>query len=157
MTQELSIFSESDKRLREFATQLAMNVEKYDTVIKAFGLTPEEAKEIQEHPAFKAYHESALTEWTNANNSSGRAEVKAARAAEEAIPAIFRHIHDPDASDTSKIEAFKALGKMGRVGERAGAGVGGGGEMVKINITIGDTKLAFEKPMPIIEAVAEPA
>lgn len=149
---DLVVCGDTDKVLRDFATQMAMQVEDFATICRSFGMTTAQGESLQQHPAYKTYYDSALAEWTAAHNTGARAELKAARAVEEAIPAVFAHIHDPEASDTSKIEAFKALGKLGRVGERVAGGGGGGGDMVKITINLGaDQKLTFEKPAPVIE------
>lgn len=149
---DLVVCGDADKVLRDFATQVAMQVEDFATICRSFGMSEAKGQALQEHPAYKTYYDSALAEWTAAHNTGARAELKAARAVEEAIPAVFAHIHDPEASDTSKIEAFKALGKLGRVGERVAGGGGGGGDMVKITINLGaDQKLTFEKPAPVIE------
>lgn len=149
---DLAVFSDADKRIREFATQVAMQVEDFSSICKSFGMTEAQGESLQQHPAYKTYYEGALAEWAAAHNTGARAELKAARAVEEAIPAVFAHIHDPEASDTSKIEAFKALGKLGRVGERGINGGGAGGDMVKITINLGaDQKLTFEKAAPVIE------
>ncbi len=153
-----SQFLDLDDKVRNFAQQIAMEVDEFEGICKAFDLSVEEGHELTSHPNFKQYLANAKSEWTAAHNATTRAEIKAAIAAENAIPEIYAHIHNRSASDTSKIEAFKALGKLGRVGERLANGGSNAGtaETVKIVINLGqDRKVEIEKPKPIIELSAE--
>ena len=139
---------DTDKLVREFAYQVATEVDTYDNICKSFGLSLKEADKITRHASYSQYLTTARAEWAAAHNTPARAELKAARATEEAIPAIYAFIHDKDAPGSAKVEAFKALGRLGRVCERTDKS-GVSGETLKITINLGeDKKLEIEKTIP---------
>lgn len=138
-----------DKTVRDFAYQVATEVDTFDAICKAFGLTIKQGHALTRHPKYESYLHQARTEWAAVHNTAQRAELKAARATEEAIPAMYAFIHDPAAPGSAKVEAFKALGRIGKVGERA-TKEGASGETLKITINLGeDRKLEIEKPLPM--------
>lgn len=147
----------AERRLRDFATAMAKQIEPFPAICKSLGLTEKEAALLQEHPVYQAFYESELAEWTSAKNAAMRAEIKSARTVEELIPTGYALVLDPEAPANSRVEMFKALAKLGRVGERTATTSGGAvGETVKIVINLGqDQKVQIEKPMPVIEAVSE--
>jgi hypothetical protein len=142
-------FEDLDHTMRELAYQLATGMHGNETLMKRFGLSLVQFEAVCRHPKFIKLLHTARIEWDAAQNTVQRTELKGAIATEEAIPYVYAMITDKTVTGTARVEAFKALSKIGRVGERAERGAGVSGEMFKLVINLGnDKKLEIEKTIP---------
>jgi len=143
-------FDDLDNTIRELAYQLATGIHSEDALRQRFNLTVVQYEAVCRHPKFHKLLHAARVEWDGAQNTVLRAELKGAIAAEEAIPHVYAMITDKTVAGTARVEAFKALSKIGRVGERAEKGGAGAGEVFKITINLGeDRKLEIVKELPV--------
>ena len=147
--------SQTETLLRDFARELAIEVDDFNGVCQKFNKTPEEGEELKNHPNFQHYYDTARAEWSAAHNSSQQGEVLSAVAYKELIPHMYGLAHAPGTSDTAKVKIFEVLQRGGRVGERGVSGGGTGGETIKISINMGASSVNFEKSAPIIEIEAD--
>jgi hypothetical protein len=136
--------------IRDFARELAIEIETFDEVCKKFGKTEDEGNALRAHPNFQAYYDTARAEWNASHNSTQQGEVLSAVAYRELIPHMFGMAHNPSTPETAAVKIFEVLQKGGRIGERGVTGGGNAGEAVKITINLGDRSLNFEKDPPII-------
>jgi hypothetical protein len=141
--------------LRSLAREIAMDLQDVETILGNHQIRPKDAKKYLNHPRFQAMLAEACTHWNSGLNVQERIKLKMQTLVEEAIPEMFKRLHDPRFSDSAKVELLKTLMKGGNVGvdpKEAGAL----GEKVQITINMGaDSKLEFQKEPVMIDVTPE--
>ena len=131
-------YSEREQILRELAQDVARDVDTIQDILKRAGLTHEEYLQLAETRAFKQMLQTASAEWTDASNTPERIKLKAARAVEAAIPAVFGSIHDAKEPLSGRVEAFKTLAKIGGLGAAPLPEAAKNGQVFRLQINFPD-------------------
>lgn len=150
MATALNVFGgEEEKRLLALARELAMDIIPVETILKAHSITAKDLENYLKHPRFRAMYEEAKIAWSSATNTAERIKLKQLAVVEEAIPEMWRFLHDTQQAGSARVELYKTMMK--------GAGVGlvdavtDVGNKVQITINLGEKTVAKEAELPLIE------
>ena len=143
-----------DLDLIKLATEVAVNYRKIDDILAHHAITWETWAEIKDLPRFQQLLQAAVEDWNLAANVQERVKLRASYQVEQALPEMWRRLHDLKEPLSAKVELLKTLARFGDVGVQ-GSNVEGGGERVNITINLGASeKIKIEKENTrIIEGV----
>lgn len=138
-----------DSLLLLLAQHVAQDVFPIQDILKDLGLSQAQFEEIKLQPTFSRYLQAAMLEWTGAQNTAGRIQVKAAAATELVLPDIFRAIRNVETPLGQRVDALRTLAKLGKlIDQPAEMALGATGPGFSITIQIGDTAKTFGGPAP---------
>lgn len=145
----LTLTSNDETRLRELANGIARDIEDEDVLLERLGFSHHEYRELTETRVFKDMLSQAVSEWTGASNTHKRIELKAAVSIEHAIPSFHQAMLNDKEPLSSRVKAFEAVARIGKLGNPELA-VAGSGQYFKLEINLG----AGKAPM-ILESTAQ--
>lgn len=142
-----------EARLRTIARELAMSILEPATIFKTHDVGEDEWYRISNHPQFLAMMKEELAIWNSTMSMRERVDVKTLSMIENALPQMYRYLHDPKFSDTAKVNLFVALQKGVGIGVAKDLTNGvNPGERIQITINMGqDKQLTIEHEMKTIE------
>jgi hypothetical protein len=86
-----------------------------DKILAALSITEEQYKEIAENPTFQRILRQAVSEWSSATNTTKRVRLKSQWAIEEGLPYMFQSMTDTNEPLSARVEAFKAISRIGQL------------------------------------------
>jgi len=141
-----------EARLRTIARELAMSILEPATIFKMHGVTETEWQRISAMPQFVAMMKEELSIWNSTMSMRERVDVKTLSMIENALPQMYRYLHDDKFSDTAKVNLFIALQKGVGIGMKELTSNGNPGEKIQITINMGqDKQLTIEHTPQVIE------
>jgi hypothetical protein len=108
----------SDKQVKLFHSLALEIVQAYQTrenILKSLSLTQESYEQIAQNPTFQRILRQLMAEWNGATNTSKRIRLKSQWAVEEGLPYMFQSMTDINEPLSSRVEAFKAISKIGQL------------------------------------------
>jgi len=140
---------EADNALRALAAEIACDSFDMEDILKTHSITLEQFKRIEQTPRFQMYLKEALTNWNSTANTQERVKSKGAISIEDLLPAMHTTVLDKTQPLAPRVELFKALMKVGGIGEKATTGAGGDGEKFSVTINLGgENSLKIERTLP---------
>jgi hypothetical protein len=91
------------------AAELAADLIPSDQIFAKHGMTMEQGFQLMTLGWFRDMVDEAKKEWSSLKSSKQRLRLKGQLALEEAIPEIYRLIHDSDIPGAARVAAFKEL------------------------------------------------
>jgi len=146
-----------DTALKTLAAEIACDSFDMGDILKAHSLTLEQFKRIEQTPRFQMYLKEALINWGSTANTQERVKSKGAISVEDLLPAMHVTVLDKTQPLAPRVELFKALMRLGGIGEKTTAGAGDGGEKFSVTINLGgenSLKIERELPSKVIEGEA---
>jgi hypothetical protein len=130
---ELPVFGgESEKLLLAVAREIAMDLYPVETILKTYQIEPKTFENYLKLPRFQTMLEESRIAWNAATNVAERIKLKQLAVVEEAIPEMWKVLHDHGQPLSARVELYKTLMK--------GAGVGVADGVIdtagKVSITI---------------------
>jgi hypothetical protein len=86
-----------------------------ENILKSLSLTEDGYEQIAQNPTFQRILRQLMVEWNGATNSSKRIKTKSQWAIEEGLPYIFQSMTDMNEPLSARVEAFKAISKIGQL------------------------------------------
>lgn len=130
-----------DATLSSLAIEIVRAVNEPLTIIKNFGITPEQFEVIKQNPFFVKTLEVVTTVWTSTDNIDRRSRLTAAAILEEVMPKLGARMLKEGEPLPAVIETAKLFAKMAGVGEAPAAGTVQPGEKFNIVINIGEKQV----------------
>lgn len=138
-----------DTTMRKVARDFAMDIYPLDVILKNHEVHVLDFHRWKEHPRFLNYLKQERDAWNAANNVSERAKLKAGIIMEEFMVTAHTELGNQKTPLNQRVELAKLLAKMAGMGEpKVGAGVGGGGFQLSINIAPGAPPVVVKATMP---------
>jgi len=139
--------------LAKLARELASDIFEPKDIAKAHGLSSDQLEAIIVLPEFQKMLAGMMQDWNSAGNTQERVKVKAASAVEAALQVFYTDMTDRSIPLVQRVDALKAMMKLGELGEKdaLGNGVLGG---VTINIGLGSPGDGKPPQMVMIDAIA---
>jgi hypothetical protein len=98
-------------------------------------LSAQDYDTITQNPAFQRILRQAVTEWNGATNTSKRVKLKSQWAIEEGLPYVFQSMTDINEPLSARVEAFKAISRIGQLDSHEQ--IHGADRTFKLEINIG--------------------
>jgi len=131
--------------LVKLARELAMGIHEVETILETNQIDQNTWEVIQNHPRFKQFLETEMSNWGSALNTQERVKLKAAAMIEEWLPEAFARMSDRGESLSAKTELGKLVRDLAGF-TKNGVGVEGVGERFSVTINLGaDSQIKFEK------------
>jgi hypothetical protein len=108
----------SDEQVKLFHALAQEIVQAYQTkenILKSLSISEVDYELISQNPTFQRILRQLMVEWNAATNSSKRIKVKSQWAIEEGLPYIFQSMTDINEPLSARVEAFKAISKIGQL------------------------------------------
>lgn len=140
--------------LAQLARDLALDLDEPDDIRKAHGLTDHAWEKILQEPHFQRMLGEMIGELRSMSGTPERIKVKAALAVEASIETFLEDIKNRNYPLGQRVEAIKALARLGELGMKDAIGGGTVGGAVQININLGTP--GEGRPPKIINAIATP-
>jgi len=108
----------SDEQVKLFHALAQEIVQAYQTkenILKSLSITEEGYELISQNPTFQRILRQLMVEWNGATNTSKRVKIKSQWAVEEGIPYMFQSMTDMNEPLSARVEAFKAMSKIGQL------------------------------------------
>ena len=108
----------SDEQVKLFHTLAQEIVQAYQTkenILKSLSISEADYELITQNPSFQRILRQLMVEWGSATNSSKRIKIKSQWAIEEGLPYIFQSMTDINEPLNARVEAFKAISKIGQL------------------------------------------
>lgn len=142
--------------IAKLARDLASDIFEPAQIAKAHGISTQQLEDILGLPEFQKTLRSMIEDWNSAANTPERIKVKAQTAVEVAIEVFFDDMRDRGIPLVQRVEALKAMMKLGSLAERDLVGGGGALGGVSISINLGVPGEGREPKIVTIEAEALP-
>jgi hypothetical protein len=97
------------------AQEIVQAYQTKENILKSLNLSPADYEEIAQTSAFQRIMRQAMNEWNGATNTAKRIRLKSQWAVEEGIPYIFQSMTDTNEPLSARVEAFKAISKIGQL------------------------------------------
>jgi hypothetical protein len=130
-----SLFDASDSQL---AMELAARLSPVKEVLARYGLSNEQFKEKSASPTFRKMYQQSKAFWQSDANTKQRILVKSQMLLEDSLLILYQMIHDPDSSNSVKLDAAGQLATLADAKPRReadGSGDGGSGFHLTLNLT----------------------
>lgn len=108
----------NDEQVKLFHALAQEIVQAYQTkedILKSLSITGDDYELIAQNPTFQRILRQLMVEWNAATNSSKRIKIKSQWAIEEGLPYIFQSMTDINEPLSARVEAFKAISKIGQL------------------------------------------
>jgi hypothetical protein len=108
----------SDEQVKLFhalAQEIVQAYQTKDNILKSLSIGESDYELIVQNPTFQRILRQLMVEWNAATNSSKRIKVKSQWAIEEGLPYIFQSMTDTNEPLSARVEAFKAISKIGQL------------------------------------------
>lgn len=123
------------------AQEIARDVFELPYILRSAGVTDEEWEEMVCSPGWQASLQEQVALWRSSLNARERIEAKQLHMIENALPEMYRAMHDPEFAHNAKVEIFKALARNVGIGIKDAPAQGvATGERISITINMGDDK-----------------
>ena len=142
--------------LARLARDLAQDIFEPDQIRQFHNLSQEQFEHILDDPYFQKMLREMILDWQSASGTAERVKVKAATAVEVALDSFFQDITDRAIPLTHRVDALKALMKLGELGEKESAFGGSASSGVSISINLGIPGQGQPPKTVTIEAGPEP-
>jgi hypothetical protein len=140
--------------IAKLARDLASDIFEPAQIAKSHGITMPQLEDIMGLPEFQKTLRSMVEDWNSAANTPERIKVKAQTAVEVAIEVFFDDMRDRGIPLVQRVEALKAMMKLGSLAERDL--IGGGGALGGVTININTGTPGEGRPPKIITVEAVP-
>jgi hypothetical protein len=108
--------SEQQVRLyHSLAQEIVQAYQSKENILKGLNITEAQYIEISQTAAFQRLVQQAMNEWNGAGNSAKRVRLKSQWAIEEGLPFMFQSMTDSNEPLSARVEAFKAISKIGQL------------------------------------------
>lgn len=128
---------ESDQIQARLAYELASGLKPPQDVFTQFGISGPEAKAILANPQFRQLYAEAKAIWHSSDGTRARIEAKAAMLVEDSLLEMYRLVHDVEVAPPAKIDAFKQIVSVARVGPQKDGGPAAGGPAFSLTLNLG--------------------
>jgi hypothetical protein len=106
---------EQVKLFHALAQEIVQAYQTKENILKSLHITEDDYELIAQNPTFQRILRQLMTEWNGATNTSKRIKIKSQWAIEEGIPYIFESMTDMNEPLSARVEAFKAISKIGQL------------------------------------------
>ena len=123
--------------LAKLARELAQDIYEPDVIRQTNQISPERFDKILADPEFQKMLRGMIDDFNSAAGTAERVKVKAQSAVEAALEGFYHDLTDRTHPLSQRVEALKAMMKLGELGENdavGGSGVLGG---ISVNINLG--------------------
>lgn len=139
----------SENLRASLASELAIGMLPIPDILKRFGMTTVQLKQLLRDQTFKNMVKQFKAEWHEASNSKERIRLKAAIMVEENLVELHRIFNDIEMNPSTRLEAFKQMTTLADVQPRH-TGPDNSGPKFNLTLNLGDTSKSLT-----IDAVAE--
>jgi hypothetical protein len=108
----------SDEQVKLFHALAQEIVQAYQTkenILKSLNISEGDYELIAQNPTFQRILRQLMVEWNGATNTSKRIKTKSQWAIEEGLPYMFQSMTDMNEPLSARVEAFKAISKIGQL------------------------------------------
>lgn len=108
----------SDEQVKLFhalAQEIVQAYQTKDNILKSLSIAEEDYEQIAQNPTFQRILRQLMSEWNGATNTSKRVKLKSQWAVEEGLPYMFQSMTDINEPLSARVEAFKAISKIGQL------------------------------------------
>lgn len=158
MTTALSLppLDDLDTQMRKVARDLAMGIYELKDILASNDVDVFAFDRWKAHPRFLEYLKQEREAWNSASNVSERTKLKAGIIMEEFMVGAHNELHDKKTPLNQRVELAKLLAKVAGMGEpKVGAGGGGSGFHLQINIAPGAAPVVIQPKVVQHQAVPE--
>lgn len=106
---------EQVKLFHALAQEIVQAYQTKENILKSLSITDDDYELISQNPTFQRILRQLMVEWNGATNTSKRIKIKSQWAIEEGIPYIFQSMTDINEPLNARVEAFKAISKIGQL------------------------------------------
>ena len=112
---QLELTEQQIRLFHALAQEIVQGYLSKENILKALSISEETYDLISQNPTFHRILQHAMTEWSGATNTAKRVRLKSQWAVEEGIPYIFQSMTDINEPLSARVEAFKAISKIGQL------------------------------------------
>ena len=106
---------EQVKLFHALAQEIVQAYQTKENILKSLSISEENYELIAQNPTFQRILRQLMVEWGSATNSSKRIKIKSQWAIEEGLPYMFQSMTDVNEPLNARVEAFKAISKIGQL------------------------------------------
>ena len=106
---------EQVKLFHALAQEIVQAYQTKENILKSLCIDESDYELITQNPTFQRILRQIMTEWNGATNTSKRIKIKSQWAIEEGLPYIFQSMTDINEPLNARVEAFKAISKIGQL------------------------------------------
>lgn len=111
----IPLSEEQVKLFHTLAQEIVRAYQSKDVILKSLSISEADFEQISENPTFQRILKQLMAEWNGATNTSKRVKLKSQWAIEEGLPYIFQAMTDMNEPLSARVEAFKAISKIGQL------------------------------------------
>ena len=112
---KIPLNDEQVKLFHALAQEIVQAYQTKENMLKSLNLTEEGYELITHNPTFQRILRQIMVEWNGAVNTAKRVKIKSQWAIEEGLPYIFESMTDSNEPLSARVEAFKAISKIGQL------------------------------------------
>jgi hypothetical protein len=132
---KIPLNDEQVKLFHALAQEIVQAYQTKDNILKSLSITENDYELISQNPTFQKILRQLMAEWGVATNTSKRIKLKSQWAIEEGLPYIFQSMTDINEPLSARVEAFKAISKIGQLD--AHDAIHGADKSFRLEINIG--------------------
>lgn len=106
---------EQIKLFHALAQELVQAYQTKENILKALSISEDDYDQITQNSTFQRILKQLMAEWNGATNTSKRIKLKSQWAVEEGLPYMFQSMTDVNEPLSARVEAFKAISKIGQL------------------------------------------
>ena len=147
-------FDPDDEVALQLINDVAVQIQSYDTIATRFGLSKVQLYAWIKQPEVLRRIKARRAQWQADGNVAERNRTLYGHITMDAAPVLDRILHDPQATASAKLEAFKIAGRFaGLEAQPKGQAESGPGNSFAVNIMFSGGRV--ERITPILEGTPE--